>query len=151
MKLIIGVVVLAILLIVGTRFLETRGSSRGSGGENAVVSRNGIHWHPTLQIFVRGENVEIPAGIGLVGRHNSMHTHDSDGVIHLEYERTVRNDDIRLRRFFDIWGKNFSETQILEFTNTGTERVRMSVNGIENTEYENYLMQHEDQIEIRFE
>lgn len=144
---VIGIIVISVLLIGWSRLSAVKSAQSDSD----VISSNGVHWHPQLQISIRGEAVEIPASIGLIGGHNPMHTHEPDGVVHLEYEGVVRNDDTRLGRFFDIWGREFNENQIFENVNNDTERVHMFVNGEENTEFENYLLQHEDQIEIRFE
>jgi len=155
MKMIIGVLIACVVLIVGLKYLasqEEPTEGRDNDSEtNKVLSTQGLHWHPTLKIFVRGEEVPVPANIGLLGGHNPMHTHDADGVIHLEFQSVVREDSLRLGKFFEIWRQPFSETQILEYTNSDTERVRMTVNGVENTEYENYMLQQEDVVEIRFE
>jgi len=156
MKLIVGVLVACVVLIVGLKFLVSQeelpvDNNGVEKGENALISSNGIHWHPTLKIFIRGEEVPIPANIGLIGGHNPMHTHDPDGIIHLEYSGIVRENDIRLGKFFELWGKTFNESQIFENVNSDTERVYMYVNGEENIEYGNYLLQHEDVVEIRFE
>lgn len=142
-----GLIVVAIALIGISKVTQERAAST----DPSVVSTRGIHWHPHLSIVVRGEEVVIPTNIGLSGEHNPMHTHDTDGIIHLEYEGVVREEDIRLGKFFELWGVPFSKTQIMEYENTEEEQVRMFVNGEENFEYEDYRMQHEDEIEIRYE
>jgi len=148
--------VLLIVFVVGgiyglARLSENDISSEDGADNSNVISTRGLHWHPTLKIVIRGEEVEIPANIGLVGGHNPMHTHETDGTIHLEFESLVREDNITLERFFELWGKPFSSNQILEYTNTGTEQVHMYVNGEESMEYENYVLGERDEIEIRFE
>ncbi|MFT5037170.1 MAG: hypothetical protein ACI9VM_000747 [Candidatus Azotimanducaceae bacterium] len=156
-RIFIGVAVVAVLLIVWSRSAEQQ------SGENdaSVIAANGVHWHPKLEITILGEEFPIPANIGLIGGHNPMHTHapedangigaPSDGIIHLEYEGVVREDDTRLSRFFEIWGKEFNNNQIFNNVNSASGTVRMYVNGEESTEFENYMMQHEDRIEIKFE
>src|SRR3989344_1406608 len=67
--------------------------------EGEILSRNGLHWHPELTIFAKGEKQEIPANLGIGTVHNPMHTHDSSGVIHLEFRGVVRKDDLKLGRF----------------------------------------------------
>lgn len=119
-----------------------------------VISARGIHWHPELAIYVNGEQQEIPANIG-VGpqyastptyspsmRMSAMHTHDPDGTIHLEFGDMVTRDDIKLGNLFKIWGKGF-----MEFGSS----VTMTVNGIENSELEDYEMKDGDKIELRYE
>src|SRR3989338_5068039 len=119
-----------------------------------VISQSGIHWHPTLEIFVRGEKVDIPANIGLGQQYSSMptfdrsmgmtaiHTHEDMPVIHLEFPGLVREEDITLGRFFEIWGKD-----IRSFG----ESVRMTVGGAENTEYEKYIMRDGDTIQLHYD
>ncbi|HEY4514096.1 MAG TPA: hypothetical protein VJH69_02120, partial [Candidatus Paceibacterota bacterium] len=110
-----------------------------------LVSASGIHWHPQLEIYFRGEKQEIPANIGLGAVHQPMHTHAEDsarGIIHLEFGSIVREDDLRLGRFFSVWGK--------EMRSLGAN-MKMSVNGKENTEYEEYIMRDQDKVELRYE
>lgn len=116
-----------------------------------LISRRGIHWHPTLSIMIKGKPVEIPANLGIGGIHADIHTHDTTGQLHVEMNRPVRQDDIRLGKFFEIWGKQFSSTCILDACNDPEGTVKMTVNGQPNTEFENYLMQDKDRIEIRYE
>lgn len=118
--------------------------------EEEIVSRKGIHWHPELVIFIKGEKQEIPTNLGLGAVHQPIHTHDSTGVLHLEMQGLVKKEDTELGQFFKIWGKQFSANCILDFCNSEGEKVKMSVNGQENIEFENYLMRDKDKIEIRY-
>jgi len=110
--------------------------------EGEILSRSGLHWHPELAIFVKGEKQEIPANLGIGAVHNPMHTHDSSGVIHLEFQGVVRKDDLKLGRFFEVWEKDFMELG---------STVKMTINGEDNAEYENYVMQDKDKIEILYD
>ena len=134
--LIIGLV--AIAALVGAVWW----SNSLSSSDPSVISRNGIHWHPQLEIYVKGEKIEIPHGLGLSGVHNPIHTHDDLPIIHLEFEGLVKQDDVRLGDFFSVWGK--------DMRSFGTN-MRMTVNGQENTEFENYHMRDGDKIELRYE
>lgn len=107
-----------------------------------IITTKGMHTHPELTIFVKGEKIEIPQNIGMVGEHKPMHTHDDIPIIHLEYPAKVTKDDTRLGKFFEVWGKDF-----YAFGKT----VTMTVNGTSNTMLENYLMQDGDKIELRYE
>lgn len=142
----IGVVVV-VLLIAGGAWL----TNSLEGGDETVISNRGIHRHPQVEIYIQGEKQDIPTGIGLVGKHNPIHTHDDDGIIHLEFSGTVRDDDTRLENFFRVWGKTFNSEQIFEYENGPEGVVSMTVNGEPNLEFENYLMQDGDLIEIRYE
>lgn len=112
--------------------------------ESDIVSRNGFHWHPELAIYVKGEKQEIPANIGIGAVHQPIHTHDDaiQGILHLEFQGLVRKQDITMGQFFKSWG-----TDVRSF---GTN-IKMTVNGKENSEYENYSMQDKDKIELRYE
>src|SRR3989344_5256385 len=107
-----------------------------------VVATNGLHWHPQLAIYVKGEKIEIPQNIGIGAVHQPMHTHDDLPIIHLEFPALVRTQDIMLGRFFEIWGKDMRSFG---------SNMRMMVNGGENTEYENYIMGDGDKIELHYD
>jgi hypothetical protein len=60
------------------------------------------HIHPLLTINIDGQNVPIPAGIGIGPDGNlPIHTHDSSGIIHVESTKKL---PFRLQDFFTIWG-----------------------------------------------
>ena len=116
-----------------------------------IISRNGLHWHPTLEIYVKGEKQFITTNIGVGGEFSSssmgmspVHTHDDavDGVIHLEFQGIVRKNDIALGEFLKNWGKDI---------NSFGSNVQMSVNGVESTELSDYVMRDGDKIELRYE
>lgn len=142
---------LAVVLLLAGSVLWSRASE---STDPSVVAESGLHWHPTLEIFVKGEKVVIPPDIGVGDRYagmptydpgmrmTAMHTHEDMPIIHLEFPRLVRNDDIRLGNFFVIWGK--------DMRSFGTN-MRMTVNGSENTEFENYLMKDGDVITLHFD
>ena len=74
--------------------------------------------------------------------HRPIHTHDDLPLIHLEFSGMVRQQDITLGQFFKNWDK--------DMRSFGTN-MNMTVNGEENTEYENYVMHDKDKIELRFD
>src|SRR3989344_3826536 len=146
--LIIGVAV--VVLLVGGSLL----SHSLQSGDPDVISQSGVHWHPRLEIFVKGERIDVPANIGIGPQYAGMptfdtgmrmtavHTHEDLPIIHLEFPALVRKSDVMLGHFFRIWGK--------DMRSFGTN-VRMTVNGEESTEFENYVMRDGDKIELRFE
>ena len=98
----------------------------------------GMHIHPHLKISVKGEEVKIPANTGISGGcMRPIHTHDDTGTLHLEFPN-VR--DVPLGDFFKIWVKEFDWS-----------KVKMTINGKENVELQNYMMRDEDQIELFFD
>lgn len=73
-----------------------------------------LHIHQHLDIFVNGKHVTVPPLIGIKKKGNGfelaeLHTHSTDGVIHLESERTQA---FSLGQFFGIWGLNLSKNCI---------------------------------------
>ena len=120
-----------------------------------IVTMQGLHAHPQLEIYVRGEKIEIPQNIGIgqmyAGRSGygqggmamtPIHTHDDVPIIHHEFSGVVTYDDLTLKQFFAVWGR--------EFMSFG-DAVTMTVNGVLNTELENYSMKDGDKIILRYE
>ena len=95
-----------------------------------------------LEIYVKGEKLEIPENIGLGAVHQPMHTHDDLPVIHLEFSGVVHEKDLVLGQFFKNWGK--------DMRSFGRD-MSMTVNGETNSEFENYVMGDGDKIELRYE
>lgn len=116
-----------------------------------VISRKGLHLHPKLDIYIKGQLQAIPTGLGLGAVHQPIHTHDTDHIIHLEFSGLVTLDNTRLQEFFKIWGKQFNSNCIFDNCNGPNGKVTMTVNGQPNTEFEKYPMKQNDKIEIRYE
>ena len=147
--LLIGGPIIALLVIGSIAW-----SRPSEDSDPSLVARDGLHWHPTLEIYVRDEKIEIPADIGVGSQYAGMptydngmrmtaiHTHDDAPIIHLEFPGPVRTDDITLGQFFTIWGK--------DMRSFGTN-MRMTVNGVENTELESYSMRDGDIITLRYD
>ena len=107
-----------------------------------LISKNGIHWHPELTIYIKDKKFEIPQDIGLGAVHRPVHTHDDLPLIHLEFQGIVRKKDITLGQFFKSWGKDI---------NSLGANVSMTVNDEPNTQLENYEMKDGDKIILRYE
>lgn len=118
-----------------------------------VISENGLHWHSTVELYVNGVRREVSPNIGVgpafVGAPNfnrrsgmaGLHTHDPDGTVHIEAAGTVRQEDISLGTFFATWGKSFDDYG---------SKLNMKVNGVENNEGVDYVMQDGDRIILSF-
>jgi len=106
-----------------------------------VAAEHGLHWHAHLTIEVDGKNVPIQADIGLGAEEKPIHTHDTDGVIHMEFPGEVHQKDLELRQFFKEWGR--------DITSFGPN-MHMQVNGATSTEYGRYVMHDGDEIVLQY-
>ena len=137
----IGCGAFGVAVIVGLVWLVT---SAPKTPESDIVSRGAFHWHPEVAIYIKGEKQEIPENIGIGAVHQPIHTHNdsNQGIVHMEFQGLARKQDTTLGQFFKNWGKDMHSF--------GTN-MKMTVNGEENTEYENYVMHDKDKIELRFD
>ena len=87
------------------------------------------HVHAHLTIFVNGQQVAVPALIGIDEQKPCiywLHTHDNTGVIHIE---APSQKQFTLGEFFDVWGQPLSATQLLGNTADASHQVRAFVGG----------------------
>jgi len=125
-----------------------------------------FHIHPYLRIVINGQNVTIPAAVGIVNPQyqngiarggtcfEPMHTHDVSGVIHIE---SPGNTNYTLSEFFQIWNGTdhlghsvmingvphpivFSQTDILGFRADSTHRIVLLVDGKPSSEYQSLVL-----------
>ncbi|MFO0818971.1 MAG: tandem-95 repeat protein [Pirellulales bacterium] len=135
----------------------------------AVAHEIGDHIHPFLKIIVDGQEVPIPANVGITpSQHFSPHTHDATGKLHVGEGLNAGIDQtfryVTLKDFFDVWrttnvgvagGVNntnafFSSTRLMDKVADATHSVFMTVNGVANTEFENYIPEDNDQIVLTY-
>lgn len=143
-------IAIIILIIAWLAVSFVKDSEKTETKEN-IISRNGIHTHSELMIYIKGEKQKIPLDIGIGITHNPLHTHDESGVIHLEFSGVVKEGDTKLGNFFKVWEKRFDANCILEYCNGSEGTVKMLVNSVESRDFEKYFMKDGDKIEIRYE
>ncbi len=128
-SLIAGLLVLLGIAVVAPRALSSR-SIDGIGCVPASKTVLPLHQHLTIEIA--GQPLVVPAGIGddtghpLVSCLYWLHTHDTDGVIHIE--SPVRRA-YTLGQFFAVWGQPLGRAQILSLRIGGAHRLRVYVDG----------------------
>lgn len=108
-----------------------------------------MHFHPYLNIFIDGEEYQIPENTGIDTETcpqamHMTHTHDASGKIHVEGHQEV---DVPLEVFFDVWGVHFDETGIFDYRD-GT--IEMTVDGNVSTAYENLILADGQNIVISY-
>lgn len=86
------------------------------------------HAHALLTIYRNGEQVPVPAdiGVGSDNSHTSLHTHTSDGVVHMEADDPY---PFRLSHVFQVWGVAFGPDRLGGDIASGINDVHIYVNG----------------------
>ena len=123
------------------------------------------HYHPNLKITKDGQNVQIPpnTGIDQVGCRDGMrwiHVHDASETaftrLHIE---TPSKMNVPLGAFFEVWsrenGPSLTGDREFDINRNGISdweefNITMSVNGGNNTDFESYIMEDLDDIELNF-
>lgn len=149
----IFILILVIVILSGflwLKFGKSYNNEKSNIDDQEIISRKGLHWHSDLEIYIKDTKQEIPANIGIGITHNPIHTHDTTGKIHLEFSGLVKNGDLKLGKFFEVWGKQFNSNCIFDHCNGSDGQVKMFVNETENNEFENYQMKDGDKIKILF-
>jgi len=123
------------------------GSSMTYAIISAFPSENTVSgWRAQLVIVIFGEQYPIPTDIGYTNESQAkVYTTSTDGILY----KSVK-EDVTLKDFFGVWGKNFNSTCILDYCNTNTSSMVMFVNGKGNSDYEYYIIQNNDIIVIDY-
>lgn len=88
------------------------------------------HYHPILRIVIDGKPVPIAENIGVdpeTGAMSALHTHSSDGVVHVEASEVGQT--FTLGQLFTEWGLALSETEIGDLRADSGSRVTVTVDG----------------------
>lgn len=102
---------------------------RVEAGVPTMAEGGGEHFHPLIEVYVGGEQIPVPANIGIDPAQPptemaGLHTHDTSGTIHNE-----AGTGSTLGQFFAVWGVPFSATELGPHDATDNEKVRMWVDG----------------------
>lgn len=111
---ILAVALIAIIggLLYNKKPNDTTTNTQQTSASSDIVSKKGIHWHPNLAIYIKGQKQVIPADIGIGKQYASskwydsmmsmtdFHTHDNSGELHWEVmEGPVTKDHVKLKAF----------------------------------------------------
>ena len=108
-----------------------------------------MHIHPLLEIYIEDEQVFVPPNIGIDAQcMRALHTHEGTGKIHVEYPEPY---EFTLGDFFAVWRQPFNKDQIFDYVPGDTHQIRMTVDGVENTDYEDLVLEDLQQIVIYYE
>ena len=108
-----------------------------------------LHLHPHLTLTFNGENLVIPAGIGLSEKGmRVIHTHETDGNLHIE---SPYAHQFYLGDFFTIWGKRLTNECAFEFCTDEENILKFYVNGEESPLGPKIPLYDLDKIEMVYE
>ncbi|MBS2534424.1 hypothetical protein KGQ20_16760 [Catenulispora sp. NF23] len=97
------------------------------GIQSGAMEQLAFHIHAHLQIYVNGQQKQLPYGIGIERPYQMttdadgnpfaeggkaiywLHTHDQSGIIHMEAPIQVQ---FTLGEFFDMWGQPLTTSQV---------------------------------------
>jgi hypothetical protein len=94
------------------------------------LSESVLHLHVRLWVYVDGEPVVVPPGVGYNEQaqvFSPLHTHESDGTVHVE----SADPDFKgvLGQFMDVWGLYFTPTCLGDRCTDGDQQLRVFVDG----------------------
>ena len=145
--------------------LEARRMLHGGVHNHAPEHSLEDHIHADLRIVIEGQQVAIPADVGVDGTGiiDFAHTHAADNQLHLHGTETLGDPSsfLTVGDFFEAWRTNagtagnnssavFSATEILGNVADDQHAIRMFVNGFQVDTYENYQVHDEDDIVISY-
>lgn len=114
------------------------------------VGDESFHVHALLSVYVEGEQVPVPANIGIdtrSGYHSPLHTHTPDGVIHFEADEP---SPFLLQQVFSMWGVEFTADRLGAYTPTGDNQIHVYVNGQPIDDPVTYELQQGDNIVVAY-
>jgi hypothetical protein len=90
-----------------------------------------IHIHMYLEIYVNGQQLQVPANTGIIQDQNGnacfypLHVHDGEpNIIH---EESPIQATYTLGAFFDVWGQPLSKTQVMQYKADATHSLVFEV------------------------
>ena len=108
------------------------------------------HVHARLRVYVDGKPVTVPANIGIdpsTGFLDSLHTHDTTGIIHME---AVRPYNFTLGQLFTVWGVKFTSSQLGAYKVGGGKVLAVYANGKKVANPTGYAMKAHDNIVVGY-
>lgn len=133
-------VIVAALLIIGLAAVAIYSarnptSSSGANSIDGVTCQSeqlSVHYHAHVSIIDGGNTLALPAGIGIDDTHQCLywiHTHNSDGIVHIEAPKSAATRKFNLGNLFDIWGKPLDSTHVGATTLTKDQKLVVYVDG----------------------
>ncbi len=103
----------------------TGGQGQPISGLSCISAMGPYHRHAHVSLFVKGEQIAIPLGIGIMNPvvangyvnfdrtkcFHEMHSHDASGVIHL-HPNPGEARALTLGQLFDLWGQPLTRQNV---------------------------------------
>lgn len=116
----VGIIAAVVLAIAGIVYLVIAQSKAPANPDYPAIDtiacdqleQTAFHIHAHASLFINGQSVSIPANVGIAGDPSApscfywLHTHSTDGVIHIEAPNGVSPT---LKNFLDIWRTKFQQ------------------------------------------
>jgi hypothetical protein len=123
-----------IIIIVSVRNPGTSADPTINGIPCQSNEQLAVHYHAHLSIIVNGNETTLPAGVGIDQTANPpclywLHTHATDGVIHIEAPKASAARKFTLGDVFDVWKQPLSSTRIGATVLTKDQKLVMFVDG----------------------
>src|SRR5260370_3861182 len=117
---IVGIIAAVVLAVAGIVYLViTQSQTPANPAYPAIDSiacdqleQSAFHIHAHVSLYINGQSVSIPGNVGIAGDPSApscfywLHTHSTDGVIHIEAPNGVSPT---LKNFFYIWRTKFAQ------------------------------------------
>jgi|SRR5581483_1071507 len=146
-KLVYGLLGAAVLVGVILFFIKA-GTPAPFDVTQSCLTTESYHVHPHLSILVDGSEQTIPKGLGIATPTciRPLHTHETDGVIHVEFEY---QRDFTLAEFFKVWGEPYGPDQVWTYKKDATHDLTLTVDGQPQTDW-NVILKDQQKIVINY-
>jgi hypothetical protein len=141
-----AVVAVIALAVVGSMLYTPAPVEAVDGIQCNSVEVFNYHVHSHLDVFVGGQSYAVPASIGIPNNKCFywLHTHSTDGVIHIEAPRQM---NFTLGQFLDVWEKTHPDQQLSTAISSGP--VTAYVNGVKYSgDYKGIELQSRSEIAL---
>lgn len=166
-KLIVAIILIVIAVTGGAIYLPGALQGGSSNCANFPFPQIGgqdlaVHYHALLLIYVNGQQVQLPAGIGDGDSGpcpQPLHIHKSDaaGIIHIE---SPEPRSYTLGDFFKVWAATpniggptpvvFNQNQLFNYTVGNGNELRLYVNGKLSNAYDTLVFQSQMTIVVAY-
>jgi hypothetical protein len=128
----VAVGALLVVALAVTAFIAVTNSGSGAKAVNRIncdsTEQIAVHYHAHLTLIREGTEISVPGNIGISTSPSClywMHTHSSDGIIHIEAPQAQQNRVFTLGDFFAVWGQPLSTTQVATLQVDGSHQLKI--------------------------